>query len=43
MNHCSSCDVVYSDPMKGPGREWYEKNENSAAHKLHDGFEKGVG
>lgn len=43
MNHCFSCDVVFSDPMKGPGREWYEKDENSAAHKLHDGFEEGLG
>jgi len=43
MHHCLSCDVVFADPMKGPGREWYEKDEDSAAAKLHDGFEGELG
>jgi len=24
---CSSCSVVFSEPMKSPGPEWYEKNK----------------
>jgi len=25
--HCDCCEVVYANPMKSPGHEWYEKNE----------------
>lgn len=25
--HCSGCNVVFSDPMKNPGPEWYERNQ----------------
>ncbi len=27
INHCPACDVVFSDPMKTAGAEWYEKSE----------------
>ncbi len=27
MYLCAKCDVVYADPFKGPGAEWYEASE----------------
>lgn len=27
LYNCPSCDVVFSDPMKNPGSEWYEESE----------------
>jgi len=43
MCHCVSCDVVFSNPMVGPGREWYEKNEEGVIYKLHEDFESQLG
>lgn len=27
LYNCRSCDIVFSDPMKNPGSEWYEASE----------------
>ena len=34
LYHCHKCDVVFSDPMKNPGTEWYEKSEMYAVGKI---------
>lgn len=26
IHHCESCDVEFADPMKSPGKEWYENH-----------------
>ena len=31
---CTACSVVFSDPMKNPGAEWYERSEGYAVGKL---------
>lgn len=36
INRCPSCDVVFSDPMKNPGADWYENSEMYAVGRyLH--------
>lgn len=34
INRCPACDVVYSDPMKSPGADWYEKSELYSVGKV---------
>lgn len=41
--HCQSCDVVFSDPMRAPDREWYETDEERAIYKAHEAFEGELG
>lgn len=31
---CPACDVMFSDPMKNPGSDWYEKSEMYAVGKF---------
>lgn len=31
INHCKNCDIVFSDPMKSPGFEWYEHSFKESA------------
>lgn len=41
---CLSCDIVFADPMKSPGKEWYEKSElysfNTPVLKKLEWYEK---
>lgn len=34
INRCPDCDVFFSDPMKNPGADWYEKSEMYAVGKM---------
>lgn len=34
INRCPSCDVVFSDPMKNPGAQWYESSEMYAVGRV---------
>lgn len=34
INRCPACDVVFSDPMKNPGADWYEKSEMYAVGRV---------